>query len=200
MANGGQNAIEPTGAGPQPGGREPAPGELGLVQAFVNSNYDLEFDHGADLLADPAALRAWLLRRGLIEPGVRVGPAERGRALAVRDGLRALLIANNGGQLDYDATNALDQAARHAPIGVTLASGEPRFEPHTGGVDGALATILAAVARSMLDGTWARFKACRQHDCRWAFYDHSRNAAGNWCSMRVCGGRAKQRAYYRRRR
>jgi predicted RNA-binding Zn ribbon-like protein len=67
-------------------------------------------------------------------------------------------------------------------------------------VDGALATVLGAVAAAMLDGSWSRFKACRQHDCRWAFYDHSRNGAGSWCSMAVCGGRAKQRALYRRRR
>jgi predicted RNA-binding Zn ribbon-like protein len=53
----------------------------------------------------------------------------------------------------------------------------------------------AAVA--MLDGTWSRLKACRE--CRWAFYDHSRNGAGSWCSMAVCGSRVKQRAYHARR-
>jgi predicted RNA-binding Zn ribbon-like protein len=198
MPNGGQNVIEPTDAGPQPGAREPAPGDLALVQAFVNSNYDLEFEHGADLMADPSALRAWLRRRGLIERAAQVGAADLERALTVREGLRALLIANNGGPLDRGAAARLDAAGRRAPIAVSLAAGDPRFEPHASGVDGALATILAAVARSMLDGTWSRFKACRQHDCRWAFYDHSRNGAGSWCSMRVCGGRAKQRAYYRR--
>jgi predicted RNA-binding Zn ribbon-like protein len=28
--------------------------------------------------------------------------------------------------------------------------------------------------------------------------DHSRNTAGRWCEMQVCGSRAKQRAYRRR--
>jgi predicted RNA-binding Zn ribbon-like protein len=187
-------------AGPQPGGREPAPGRLALVQAFVNSNYDLEHDHGAELLADPAALRAWLAARGLMGADEPVDDGDRGRALAVREGLRALLIANNGGALDRAAVAELDAAAAHASFGVRLATPAPEFEPHASGVDGALAVILALATGSMLDGSWQRFKACRQHDCRWAFYDHSRNAAGNWCSMRVCGGRAKQRAYYRRRR
>ena len=34
----------------------------------------------------------------------------------------------------------------------------------------------------------------------WAFYDRSTNASATWCSMRVCGGRVKAGAYYRRRR
>jgi predicted RNA-binding Zn ribbon-like protein len=187
-------------SGPQPGGREPAPGELVLVQAFVNSNYDLEFEHGAELFADPGALRAWLDRRGLIEPDARVGEREVERALAVREGLRALLIANNGGALDDAAVAALDDVAGSAPLTVALADGEPSFRPAAGGVDGAIGLVLSIVSRSMLEGSWQRMKSCRQHDCRWAFYDHSRNAAGSWCSMAVCGGRAKARAYYRRRR
>jgi predicted RNA-binding Zn ribbon-like protein len=35
-------------------------------------------------------------------------------------------------------------------------------------------------------------------DCGWAFYDRSVNASATWCSMRVCGQRAKARSYYRR--
>src|SRR3954465_54037 len=93
MAVGGE--IHVHNPGPQPGGRDPAPGALGLVQAFVNSNYDLEFEHGAELFADPPALGRWLARRGLIGAHASVSAAELERALAVRAGLRALLIANN---------------------------------------------------------------------------------------------------------
>ena len=45
----------------------------------------------------------------------------------------------------------------------------------------------------MRDGTFARLKACREHTCEWAFYDHSRNRSATWCSMEVCGNRAKAR-------
>ncbi|MGH2778535.1 MAG: CGNR zinc finger domain-containing protein, partial [Actinomycetota bacterium] len=31
-----------------------------------------------------------------------------------------------------------------------------------------------------------------------AFYDHSKNRSGKWCTMRVCGNRAKTRAYRER--
>ncbi len=57
--------------------------------------------------------------------------------------------------------------------------------------------IVSYAAVAMLDGTWSRLKACSE--CRWAFYDRSRNSTGNWCSMAVCGGRVKQRAHYARR-
>jgi hypothetical protein len=44
------------GAGPQPGGPGPAPGELALVQAFLNTHCDLAFG-GGETLASPEALR-----------------------------------------------------------------------------------------------------------------------------------------------
>ena len=51
--------------------------------------------------------------------------------------------------------------------------------------------MLAIVAASIADGTWERLKACAADDCHWAFYDHTRNRSGRWCSMAVCGNRAK---------
>jgi predicted RNA-binding Zn ribbon-like protein len=50
----------------------------------------------------------------------------------------------------------------------------------------------------MQDGTFARLKSCRNHDCRWAFYDYSKNRSASWCSMQLCGNRTKTRAYRRR--
>lgn len=195
MSDAGERTIQ-YDAGPQPGGREPAPGRLGLVQAFVNSWFDLEQDHGAELLTDPDALAAWLRARGLVDGSVRVTTADLERALAIRDGLRALLVANNGGAADPAAVAALDGAAQRASFGLRFSGSAAEFVPQASGLDHAMSAILAPVAASMLDGSWSRFKACRE--CTWAFFDFSRNAAGSWCSMRVCGSRAKQRAYYRR--
>lgn len=47
----------------------------------------------------------------------------------------------------------------------------------------------------VLNDTWPRLKACREDTCRWAFYDHSKNRSGHWCSMEVCGARHKARQY-----
>ena len=49
-----------------PGGREPAPGRLALVQMLVNT---VDREHGPDLLDDVEGLGEWLAARGLLEPG-----------------------------------------------------------------------------------------------------------------------------------
>ena len=67
-------------------------------------------------------------------------------------------------------------------------------------VVGALGRVVAAAFAAMLDGSWHRLKACPRETCGWAFYDRSTNGSATWCSMRVCGGRVKAGAYYRRRR
>ena len=60
-----------------------------------------------------------------------------------------------------------------------------------------LAHVVAIAFRAMLEGTWPRLKACR--NCKWAFYDYSKNRAASWCSMQLCGNRLKTRAYRSRR-
>jgi predicted RNA-binding Zn ribbon-like protein len=41
-------------------------------------------------------------------------------------------------------------------------------------------------------------RVCPNPDCRWMFYDHSKNRSGRWCQMAECGNRAKVRAYRER--
>ena len=182
------------GATVQPGGRTPAPGPLRLVQDFVNT---IDREHGPDLLDDPDGLRAWLDRRGLA-PGVPIGPAEAERAREVREALRALLLANNGEPESPGARAVLEDAGRRGRLEASFDG--PRLVARAGGVDGALASVVAAAFAAMLDGSWSRLKACPREVCGWAFYDRSTNASATWCSMRVCGGRVKAGAYYRRRR
>jgi predicted RNA-binding Zn ribbon-like protein len=77
-------------------------------------------------------------------------------------------------------------------------SSGPDFTSARRDLDSALALIATIVAVAQLDGRWSRLKACPGRDCGWAFYDHSRNQASGWCSMGICGQRAKARAYRRR--
>ena len=63
-----------------------------------------------------------------------------------------------------------------------------------------LGRLAAIVARSQADGTWPRMKACPNDRCHWAFYDRSRNRSRTWCTMSVCGNRAKARSYRARHR
>jgi predicted RNA-binding Zn ribbon-like protein len=68
---------------------------------------------------------------------------------------------------------------------------------------GPVGDILAAVLSAVSAGTWKRLKACP--DCRWVFYDNTRNGSKRWCLMyaggpdgRACGTIAKVRRYRER--
>jgi predicted RNA-binding Zn ribbon-like protein len=175
-----------------------APGALELVQRFVNS---VDLESGEDELAGPEELRAWLAERELIAADARVSRADYGRAIDVREGLRALLMANNGMPLDEERVARLDRAAARAGVRVVFAPGsEPRLTPESGGVDGAIARLLAIVAGAVEQGRWARLKACPRDVCHWAFFDHSKNHSGRWCLMEVCGNIEKARAFRERKR
>jgi predicted RNA-binding Zn ribbon-like protein len=183
----------------QPGGRPPAPGSLALVQSFINSHYDLDVDHGADLFATPRTLRKWLMARGLIDGGTRVGRGDLERALAVREGLRKLARGGDEAEISV-ALELLNEAASGVSVELRFSDGRPQCVPAARDVPSAIGLVLGLTAEAMLDGTWSRLKICPGHDCDWAFFDHSRNQTGRWCSMSVCGGRAKARSHYRRRR
>jgi len=175
-----------------------APGSLELVQCFVNS---VDLESGEDELGVPDQLRAWLAERDLIEPGETVTAADLRRALDVREGLRALLMANNGMAPDDERVERLDRAAARAGVRVRFQPGaEPELAPEARGVDGAIGRLLAIVAGSVEQGTWRRLKACPRDVCHWAFFDHSKNRSGRWCQMEVCGNIEKARAFRERKR
>jgi predicted RNA-binding Zn ribbon-like protein len=185
---------------PQPGGRQPTPGGLALVQAFMNTHYDLAADHGGEVLRDATSLSAWLAAHDLIRAGSPLGRHDLERAVAVREGLRALASSNNHESLDEAAVDSLHRASAGAFTEIRVEPDGPHFTvTESATLDTALGALLAGVARAMLDGTWARLKACAGRDCGWVFYDHSRNQSARWCSMKVCGDREKARAYYQRR-
>jgi predicted RNA-binding Zn ribbon-like protein len=176
---------------------KPAPDPLYLVQRFVNS---LDIDHGDEELQTPSALRGWLAERGLLSADEAVSEGDLRRAIDVREGLRALLLANNGEELDEAAVERLERASSRAGVRVTFSEGgRPELVPDAVGVDGAIARLMAIVAASRVDGSWERLKACPRESCFWAFYDRSKNRSGRWCTMEVCGNVEKARSYRERR-
>jgi predicted RNA-binding Zn ribbon-like protein len=180
-------------AGTQPAGRPPAPGRLGYVQAFLNSFWDLDH-HGEDVWSSPDAYGKWLADRGFAGTATATDLA---RAIALRDALRSLCLANHDDSQALAALDAIaDEVAPHAALTPRLATGA--FEPLGNGPDAACALALAIVLGARQDGSFARLKACPHERCGWAFYDGSRNRSAQWCSMRICGNRTKGEKFRRR--
>ena len=172
-----------------------APAPLRTVQLFVNTT---DHEHDREWLSTPAELRRWLAEHDLAPDRAAFTPADLRRAHELREALRALLVANNGHPLGDGPLEALRRLARRSRLTVRFDDhAAARLEPAASGIDGALGRLLAIVFVAMVDGSWGRLKACR--NCRWAFYDYSKNRSATWCSMTLCGNRLKTRAYRRRR-
>jgi predicted RNA-binding Zn ribbon-like protein len=167
-----------------------APGDLELVRSFVNTR-DLEL--GTDRLATATGLGEWLRAQG--GGALDASEEDRRRAVALREALRALLLANATGEPPpVEAPAIVEQAGRRA----LLRFDGTRLVPAVGGVDGALARLLAIVATAQADGSWARLKACPGNACQWALYDRTRSRTRRWCAGAKCGARTRSRAYRRR--
>jgi predicted RNA-binding Zn ribbon-like protein len=61
-----------------------------------------------------------------------------------------------------------------------------------------LLPIAEALAKFICEEDFAHVKACEGPSCTLVFADHTRSRARRWCSMAVCGNRAKQLAHRNR--
>jgi predicted RNA-binding Zn ribbon-like protein len=173
-----------------------APGQLALVQSFLNT-IDMESD--SDDLADLVSAQAWLTRHRLISPGTEYDEADRRRLAEVRRALRGLVGAHGGAGVQRRAVTTLNDAARRVRLGVRLHPDDGyRVMAEGVGIDRPIGELLIGVTASMAAGTWSRLKVCANDDCQEAFYDSSKNRSGRWCSMSKCGNRMKGRAYRNR--
>jgi predicted RNA-binding Zn ribbon-like protein len=178
-----------------------APGRLELVRNFLNTR-DLE--HQIDVLETSRETRRWLVTHELLRRNAQVGERDRKRLIELREALRALAFSHNGFRLAPDELARLNRQAANASIAAVF-SGSDEVQlirgKGKGDADDAASALLAIVCDSIHEGSWSRLKACRNVEtCGWAFYDQSRNRVGTWCSMSVCGNRAKTRAYRNRQR
>ncbi len=170
---------------------KPAPMPLLVVQCFVNT---WEGDAGTDRLADPESARAWLHATGLLG-GSDPQDVNLDEVRELREVVRGLLVCNGeGGAPDPSALQSLDALARGCRLRpVILPLGNVELRPDQEEGSRSLATLLLIIRDAQREGTWQRLKACRNPDCRWAYYDRSHAGRGAWCDMAVCGNRIKNR-------
>ena len=171
---------------------DPAPGDLELVQAFLNTAV-LRKRH--DAISSPSELARWLAQRKLSDSAQEISDADHAKVIAAREAIRASIAANNGYRFDPAAVEALDTAVSDTRYRLTFdTDGAPRFEPTSSGVDGALARLLAIVTVAWNSGEWQHFKACADPTCGAAFF--GANHRSKWCTRR-CGDRMRARHFRR---
>ena len=173
--------------------RETATGDLGLVQAFVNT---LDLMPVAEELKDPNTLHAWLVANRLLEPAEPVSEEEWRHALAVREAIRSVIGGNTGLSVYPVDIATLNQAATQSRLRMRFGrGGKPRLEPQAPGAVGAIGRLVATLYTAMQEEDWTRLKLCGSDDCRWVFYDRSKNHSSRWCKMASCGNREKARRF-----
>ena len=174
-----------------------APEPLDLVRRFVNTRNRMR---GYDLLGNVEEAGRWLPEAGYQED-VAVGEEELKRLRALRESLRNILTVHTLGTSERLSSNAaqLDELCASVTLRPSFdLGGNPRLVAVSEGRERFVEDLLAAAIWAQYTGIWQRLKACANEDCRWVFYDHSKNRSGSWCVMEICGSRAKMRAYRQR--
>jgi len=170
-----------------------------LVMEFVNTS---AIEESKDSIASPSELHAWLVGRRLARNHDQMSLEDVARAVELREALRELVGLNTGGGFLGSAAEAVNRTAGASLLRVSVSvAGDIHLDSASGSsFERAAGAILAAVYSAVTGGSWSRLKLCKNPQCRWAFYDRSKNRSGSWCTMSVCGNRSKARSFRMRRR
>ena len=185
---------------------------------FLNS-IATPVDTPVDWLDSGRGLVQWLAQANLVPADVlheltrRATPAELDKvadqARALREWFRGFVRKHMGRPLTPKAMREL------GPLNALLERNETfsriALRPDSGGacleletirrwrsLESLLLPIGEAVARCICDEDFANIRACEGHACTLIFADRTRRRARRWCSMAVCGNRAKQAAHRHR--
>lgn len=185
---------------------------------FLNS-IATPVDTPVDWLEDGEGLLAWLQQAGLVPDEMlataraRALPGELDRlaaqARSLREWFRSFARAHKGQPLmaadlaALDPLNELlkrDEAFQHIAVGAD--ADVPVFRLLTSrrwsSPEALLLPIAESLAQLVCEEDFSYVKACEGPACTLLFADHTRGHARRWCSMALCGNRAKQAAHRQR--
>ena len=194
---------------------------------FVADSLGLDFlnsiatpvDTPVDWIADGDGLLRWLAQAKLVpadalaELKARARPGEfdkvADQARALREWFRTFVRKHMGRPLTTKALRELEPLNRllerdeaFSRIVPHRHDGGNRLELHKmrrwRSPDALLLPIGEALARLVCEEDFSGVKACEGHVCTLMFADHTRGRARRWCSMAICGNRAKQAAHRNR--
>lgn len=185
---------------------------------FLNS-VATPVDEQVEWISDGEGLLAWLDQAGMVPPATldairaRATSAElddvAARARDLREWFRGFVRKKKGRALvakdlrELEPLNQLlERDEQHGQI-VTNVSGdvttfELRANRRWQSADSLLMPIVEALARLVCDEDFTLVKACEGPACTLLFADHTRGHARRWCSMAICGNRAKVAAHRKR--
>ena len=181
---------------------------------FLNS-IATPVDEPIDWIDDGEGLLSWLEQAGLVPVDVlahmrsKTAPAEldeiAAKARGLREWFRAFVQKRKGRPLsarDWSELEPLNQVLqrdeRHGVIVADagaasgLAFGMQRRWPTA---ESLLMPIVEALAKLVCEEDFTYVKACEGPKCTLLFADHTRGHARRWCSMAICGNRAKVAAH-----
>jgi predicted RNA-binding Zn ribbon-like protein len=153
----------------------------------------------------PAAVLADLRKRAL--PGELDEVAEQARRL--REWFRGFVFDHKGRplkSLDLEQLKPLNRLLERedgcSQIAPSLAGSdsvfEVRFLRRWRYPDSLLSPIAEALAQLVVTENFENVRACEGPACTLMFADHTRGRHRRWCSMAICGNRAKQAAHRQR--
>ncbi|MDN7178982.1 CGNR zinc finger domain-containing protein [Caballeronia sp. SEWSISQ10-4 2] len=185
---------------------------------FLNS-VATPVDEEVDWISDGEGLLAWLEQAELV-PGaaleeirVRSTAAElddvAARARDLREWFREFVRKRKGRPLvakdlrEIEPLNQLlERDQQHGEIVTNIAGGVTSFELRANrrwqSAASLLMPIAEALARLVCEEDLTYVKACEGPRCTLMFADHTRGHARRWCSMAICGNRAKVAAHRKR--
>ncbi|MFE1379173.1 CGNR zinc finger domain-containing protein [Streptomyces sp. NPDC058740] len=146
-----------------------------------------------DLLTDAEGLGVWLRANGL-DRRFRADAATLRHTLAARDALGALV--DRAG--DPEATARVDAVLGHGRIRATLSVEGPGEEAEFEDLAWGPGWTAARDYLDLLRTNPERIRRCAHEACILHFFDTSRNGTRRWCSMALCGNRAKASRHYAR--
>ena len=185
---------------------------------FLNS-IGTPVDTVVEWLANGEDLMAWLEQADLVPPKaaatIRANcfPGEldavAAQARALREWFRAFVLAHKGHSLGPDSLRELEPLnrilERDDAYGAIVVAGsvDATDQSATSGLawrtlrrwrtpDSLLLPITHAIANFLTSEDLSRVKACEKSPCTLFFLDRTRGQARRWCSMTLCGNRAKQ--------
>jgi len=203
---------------------EPRPAPVFVTGApaldFLNS-VAVPVDTEVEWLGSGEDLLDWLEHAGLVQSDVlqdmrrTAGPGEldavAAQARALREWFRGFVVKHRGHRLTRKAINQLEPLNRLLARDEEFGQIAPR--PMRGRARDAASdlewvplrrwrspdALLLPIARAMADllatADFTYVKACEWHSCTLHFFDTTRGHKRRWCSMSVCGNRAKQAAH-----